>query len=39
MELAPILDGFAVVLEPTNLLYCLLGVPFPDDVVAGLVGG
>ncbi|MCV2487798.1 tripartite tricarboxylate transporter permease [Geodermatophilus sp. YIM 151500] len=26
MDLAPVLDGFGVVLEPTNLLYCLLGV-------------
>jgi putative tricarboxylic transport membrane protein len=33
MDLAPVLDGFAVVLEPTNLLYCLLGV-----VIGMLVG-
>ncbi|MFD2091006.1 tripartite tricarboxylate transporter permease [Blastococcus deserti] len=33
MELAPVLDGFTVVLEPTNLLYCLIGV-----VVGMLVG-
>jgi putative tricarboxylic transport membrane protein len=33
MDLAPVLDGFAVVLEPTNLLYCLIGV-----VVGMLVG-
>ena len=24
--LQPALDGFGVVLQPTNLLYCLLGV-------------
>ncbi|GAA4866768.1 tripartite tricarboxylate transporter permease [Saccharopolyspora cebuensis] len=33
MDLAPVLDGFGVVLEPTNLLYCLLGV-----VIGMLVG-
>ena len=33
MDLAPVLDGFGVVLEPTNLLYCLIGV-----VVGMLVG-
>ena len=33
MDLAPVLDGFAVVLQPTNLLYCLIGV-----VVGMLVG-
>jgi putative tricarboxylic transport membrane protein len=33
VDLAPVLDGFAVVLEPTNLLYCLLGV-----VIGMLVG-
>ena len=33
MDFAPILDGFSVVLEPTNLLYCLLGV-----VIGMLVG-
>ncbi len=33
MDLSPVLDGFAVVLEPTNLLYCLIGV-----VVGMLVG-
>ena len=33
MDLAPVLDGFTVVLEPTNLLYCLIGV-----VVGMLVG-
>lgn len=33
MDFAPVLDGFAVVLEPTNLLYCLIGV-----VVGMLVG-
>jgi putative tricarboxylic transport membrane protein len=26
VDLAPVVEGFAVVLEPTNLLYCLLGV-------------
>jgi putative tricarboxylic transport membrane protein len=26
VDLAPVLDGFTVVLEPTNLLYCLIGV-------------
>jgi putative tricarboxylic transport membrane protein len=26
VELSPVLDGFAVVLEPTNLLYCFVGV-------------
>ncbi|SEL91995.1 putative tricarboxylic transport membrane protein [Blastococcus sp. DSM 46786] len=33
MDLAPVLDGFTVVLEPTNLLYCLIGV-----VIGMLVG-
>ena len=33
MDLAPVLDGFGVVLEPTNLLYCLIGV-----VIGMLVG-
>jgi putative tricarboxylic transport membrane protein len=33
MDFAPVLDGFSVVLEPTNLLYCLIGV-----VVGMLVG-
>jgi putative tricarboxylic transport membrane protein len=33
VDLAPVIDGFAVVLEPTNLLYCLIGV-----VVGMLVG-
>ena len=33
MDFAPVLDGFGVVLEPTNLLYCLIGV-----VVGMLVG-
>jgi putative tricarboxylic transport membrane protein len=33
VDLAPVLDGFGVVLEPTNLLYCLIGV-----VVGMLVG-
>ena len=26
MDISPILDGFSVVLEPANLLYCLVGV-------------
>jgi putative tricarboxylic transport membrane protein len=33
VDLAPVLDGFGVVLQPTNLLYCLIGV-----VVGMLVG-
>jgi putative tricarboxylic transport membrane protein len=33
MDLAPVLDGFTVVLQPENLLYCLIGV-----VVGMLVG-
>ncbi|AXB42842.1 tripartite tricarboxylate transporter permease [Amycolatopsis albispora] len=33
MDLTPVLDGFAVVAEPANLLYCLLGV-----VIGMLVG-
>ncbi|ONI80135.1 transporter [Saccharothrix sp. ALI-22-I] len=33
MDLSPVLDGFGVVLEPTNLLYCLIGV-----VVGMLIG-
>jgi putative tricarboxylic transport membrane protein len=33
VDLTPVLDGFSVVLEPTNLLYCLLGV-----VIGMLVG-
>jgi putative tricarboxylic transport membrane protein len=33
VDLTPVLDGFSVVLEPTNLLYCLIGV-----VVGMLVG-
>lgn len=33
MDLAPVADGFAVVLQPENLLYCLIGV-----VVGMLVG-
>ena len=33
MDFAPILDGFGVVLEPTNLLYCLIGV-----VIGMLIG-
>ncbi|PRX97709.1 tripartite tricarboxylate transporter permease [Allonocardiopsis opalescens] len=32
-SLAPMLDGFGVVLEPTNLVYCLIGV-----VIGMLVG-
>ena len=33
MDFAPVLDGFGVVLEPVNLLYCLIGV-----VIGMLVG-
>ncbi|MBN6039582.1 tripartite tricarboxylate transporter permease [Amycolatopsis sp. 195334CR] len=33
MDLTPVLDGFAVVAEPANLLYCLLGV-----VIGMLIG-
>jgi putative tricarboxylic transport membrane protein len=33
MDLAPVLDGFSVVVEPTNLLYCLIGV-----VIGMLIG-
>ncbi|SCL22969.1 putative tricarboxylic transport membrane protein [Micromonospora pallida] len=33
MDFAPVLDGFGVVLEPTNLLYCLIGV-----VIGMLIG-
>ncbi|WP_299951358.1 tripartite tricarboxylate transporter permease [uncultured Modestobacter sp.] len=33
MDLAPVIDGFGVVLEPTNLLYCLFGV-----VIGMLIG-
>jgi putative tricarboxylic transport membrane protein len=33
VDLSPVLDGFSVVLEPTNLLYCLIGV-----VIGMLVG-
>ncbi len=33
MDLAPVLSGFAVVLEPTNLLYCFIGV-----VIGMLIG-
>jgi putative tricarboxylic transport membrane protein len=33
VDLTPVIDGFAVVLEPTNLLFCLLGV-----VIGMLVG-
>jgi putative tricarboxylic transport membrane protein len=32
-SLSPVLDGFSVVLEPTNLLYCLVGV-----VIGMLIG-
>jgi putative tricarboxylic transport membrane protein len=32
-SLSPVLEGFAVVLEPTNLLYCLVGV-----VIGMLIG-
>jgi putative tricarboxylic transport membrane protein len=33
VDLSPVLDGFGVVLEPTNLLYCLIGV-----VIGMLIG-
>ncbi|GAA3699444.1 tripartite tricarboxylate transporter permease [Nonomuraea antimicrobica] len=33
MDISPILNGFGVVLEPTNLLYCLIGV-----VIGMLIG-
>jgi putative tricarboxylic transport membrane protein len=33
VDLSPVIDGFGVVLEPTNLLYCLLGV-----VIGMLIG-
>ncbi|MCE0537477.1 tripartite tricarboxylate transporter permease [Kineosporia rhizophila] len=33
MDFAPVIDGFGVVLEPANLLYCLIGV-----VIGMLVG-
>lgn len=33
MDLSPVIDGFGVVLQPTNLLYCLIGV-----VIGMLVG-
>ena len=33
MDFAPVLQGFAVVVEPTNLLYCLIGV-----VIGMLIG-
>ncbi|WZH50812.1 MAG: tripartite tricarboxylate transporter permease [Nocardioides alkalitolerans] len=33
MDIAPVIDGFGVVLQPENLLYCLIGV-----VVGMLVG-
>src|SRR5919107_1553882 len=33
VDLTPVLDGFGVVLEPTNLLYCLIGV-----VIGMLIG-
>ena len=26
MDFTPIIDGFGIVLQPTNLLYCLVGV-------------
>ncbi|MEV0643662.1 tripartite tricarboxylate transporter permease [Phytomonospora sp. NPDC050363] len=32
-DLSPVLDGFSVVVEPTNLLYCLIGV-----VIGMLIG-
>jgi putative tricarboxylic transport membrane protein len=33
MDISPVLDGFGVVMQPTNLLYCLIGV-----VVGMLIG-
>ncbi len=33
MDLSPVIDGFGVVLQPTNLLYCLIGV-----VIGMLIG-
>jgi len=33
MDITPVLDGFGVVMQPTNLLYCLIGV-----VVGMLIG-
>lgn len=33
MDLSPVIDGFGVVLEPMNLLYCLVGV-----VIGMLIG-
>jgi len=33
VDLSPVIDGFGVVLEPTNLLYCLIGV-----VIGMLIG-
>jgi len=33
MDFAPVIEGFSVVLEPTNLLYCLIGV-----VIGMLIG-
>lgn len=33
MDFTPVINGFAVVLEPTNLLYCLIGV-----VIGMLIG-
>src|SRR3954469_13976395 len=33
MDFTPIIDGFGIVLQPTNLLYCLVGV-----VIGMLIG-
>jgi putative tricarboxylic transport membrane protein len=33
LDLSPVIDGFGVVLQPTNLLYCLIGV-----VIGMLIG-
>src|SRR4051794_14244668 len=33
MDFTPIIDGFGIVLQPTNLLYCLIGV-----VIGMLIG-
>ena len=37
MDLSPVIDGFGVVLEPANLLYCLIGVVI--GMVIGVLPG
>jgi putative tricarboxylic transport membrane protein len=37
VDLAPVIDGFGVVLEPANLLYCLIGVVI--GMVIGVLPG